>query len=114
MRSMPLEEVSHPQRCQSDPGPARTQVARRGGQPKSKGTFVTRPKLGKNIMYLQGFTVDMRQRGMKPASHLREQAIESPTTEQCEKLRLSASDKVLHRRWLPMTFPWRWSFPASR
>jgi GntR family transcriptional regulator len=65
---------------------------------KGRGTFVTRPKLEKNIMHLQGFTVDMRQRGMKPASRLLEQAIESPTTEQCEKLRLSASDKVLRLR----------------
>jgi GntR family transcriptional regulator len=65
---------------------------------KGRGTFVTRPKLEKNIMHLQGFTVDMRQRGMNPASRLLEQAVAAPTAEHCEKLRLSASDKILRLR----------------
>ncbi len=55
---------------------------------KGRGTFVRRPKLEKNIMHLQGFTVDMRQRGMTPASRLLEQTIAAPTEEQCTKLRL--------------------------
>jgi GntR family transcriptional regulator len=35
---------------------------------KGRGTFVTRPKLEKNIMHLMGFTEDMKQRGMGPAA----------------------------------------------
>lgn len=65
---------------------------------KGRGTFVQRPKLEKNIMHLQGFTVDMRQRGMIPASRLLEQAIASPSEEQCAKLRLSTNDRVLRLR----------------
>jgi GntR family transcriptional regulator len=42
---------------------------------KGRGTFVTRPKLEKNILHLQGFTEDMRQRGMKPSSRLLEQSV---------------------------------------
>jgi GntR family transcriptional regulator len=65
---------------------------------KGKGTFVRRPKLVKNIMHLQGFTVDMRQRGMTPASRLLEQAVVFPTEEQCEKLRLAPTDRILKLR----------------
>src|SRR5258708_38963652 len=48
---------------------------------KGRGTFVTKPKLEKNIMHLQGFTEDMRQRGMKPSSKLLEQPIIPPKEE---------------------------------
>jgi GntR family transcriptional regulator len=65
---------------------------------KGRGTFVSRPKLEKNIMHLQGFTVDMRQRGMLPASRLLEQTTVAATEEQCEKLRLDPSAKVLRLR----------------
>jgi GntR family transcriptional regulator len=65
---------------------------------KGRGTFVTRPKLEKNIMHLQGFTVDMRQQGMNPASRLLEQSVVSPTAELCEKLRLPATGRVLRLR----------------
>src|SRR5271154_595475 len=65
---------------------------------KGRGTFVSRPKLEKNIMHLQGFTVDMRQRGMTPASRLLEQAIAVATEEQCAKLRLRPTAKVLRLR----------------
>jgi GntR family transcriptional regulator len=65
---------------------------------KGRGTFVRRPKLEKNIMHLQGFTVDMRQRGMTPASRLLEQTIAAPTEEQCAKLRLRPTARVLRLR----------------
>jgi GntR family transcriptional regulator len=65
---------------------------------KGKGTFVSRPKLEKNVMHLQGFSLDMRQRGMTPASRLLEQSIGFPTEEQCDKLRLLPTDKVLRLR----------------
>jgi GntR family transcriptional regulator len=66
---------------------------------KGRGTFVRRPKLEKNIMHLQGFTVDMRQRGMTPASKLLEQTIVLADAEQREKLHLKSSEKLvrLHR-----------------
>ncbi len=41
---------------------------------KGRGTFVTRPKLEKNIMHLMGFTEDMKQRGMVPSSRVLEQS----------------------------------------
>ena len=37
---------------------------------KGRGTFVTRPKLDKNIMHLRGFTEDMKHLGMAPSSKL--------------------------------------------
>ncbi len=42
---------------------------------KGRGTFVTRPKMEKNILHLQGFTEDMKQRGMVPSSRLLEQSV---------------------------------------
>jgi GntR family transcriptional regulator len=65
---------------------------------KGRGTFVSRPKLEKNIMHLQGFTVDMRQRGMIPASRLLEQSVVPPNEEQCEKLRMKATHRLLRLR----------------
>jgi GntR family transcriptional regulator len=53
---------------------------------KGRGTFVSRPKLEKNILHLQGFTEDMRQRGMKPSSQLLEQVVISVTEDLMEKL----------------------------
>jgi DNA-binding GntR family transcriptional regulator len=65
---------------------------------KGRGTFVTRPKLEKNIMHLQGFTEDMRQRGMKPSSKLLEQTVLSPTEDLMQKLKLDGDDKIVHLR----------------
>lgn len=65
---------------------------------KGRGTFVTRPKLEKNIMHLQGFTEDMRQRGLKPSSKLLEQKVVIPEGELAQKLKLDPSDKALHLR----------------
>jgi GntR family transcriptional regulator len=65
---------------------------------KGRGTFVTRPKLEKNIMHLQGFTEEMRQRGMKPTSKLLEQNVVIPTGELTQKLKLDAGDKALRLR----------------
>jgi GntR family transcriptional regulator len=65
---------------------------------KGRGTFVTRPKLEKNIMHLQGFTEDMRQRGMKASSKLLEQSVSAASVELSEKLRLSSGDPVLRLR----------------
>ncbi len=65
---------------------------------KGRGTFVTRPKLEKNIMHLQGFTEEMRQRGMKPSSRLLEQAVITPNDDLAQRLKLEKDDKVLHLR----------------
>nr|WP_252263660.1 GntR family transcriptional regulator [Paracidobacterium acidisoli] len=65
---------------------------------KGRGTFVTRPKLEKNIMHLQGFTEDMRQRGMKPSSRLLQQTAVPPTEELMQRLKLDAGDRVLRLR----------------
>lgn len=62
---------------------------------KGRGTFVTRPKLEKNIMHLQGFTEDMRQRGMKASSRLLEQVVIPANDELQEKLKLNPGDPVL-------------------
>jgi GntR family transcriptional regulator len=65
---------------------------------KGRGTFVTRPKLEKNIMHLQGFTEEMRKRGMKPSSKLLDQAVIAPTEDIVQKLKLDKNDKILHLR----------------
>lgn len=65
---------------------------------KGRGTFVTRPKLEKNIMHLQGFTEDMRQRGMKASSRLLEQSVITGDGELREKLKLHDSDPVMRLR----------------
>src|ERR1700761_8946464 len=65
---------------------------------KGRGTFVTRPKLEKNIMHLQGFTEEMRQRGMKPSSTLLEQSVIKPDDGLIEKLRLTSADRVMRLR----------------
>lgn len=62
---------------------------------KGRGTFVTRPKLEKNVMHLQGFTEDMRQRGMIASSKVLEQSAIPATEELKEKLRLGSDDKVM-------------------
>jgi GntR family transcriptional regulator len=65
---------------------------------KGRGTFVSRPKLEKNILHLQGFTEDMRQRGMKPSSRLLEQAVVAATDDLMEKLKLDEGEKVMRLR----------------
>jgi GntR family transcriptional regulator len=65
---------------------------------KGRGTFVTRPKLEKNIMHLQGFTEDMRQRGMTASSRLLEQAVTTGNEELREKLKLGPADQIMRLR----------------
>lgn len=65
---------------------------------KGRGTFVTRPKLEKNVMHLQGFTEDMRQRGMKASSKLLEQSVIAGDDDLKEKLKLHHGDLVLRLR----------------
>lgn len=65
---------------------------------KGRGTFVTRPKMERNIMHLEGFTEDMKQRGMVPSSKMLEQVVVGATEEVAEKLSLHEGDPVLKLR----------------
>src|SRR5271168_1255856 len=62
---------------------------------KGRGTFVTRPKMEKNIMHLQGFTEDMKQRGMVPSSRVIEQTVIKATKDLAEKLHVTPGDAVM-------------------
>ncbi|MGH9586675.1 MAG: GntR family transcriptional regulator [Acidobacteriaceae bacterium] len=62
---------------------------------KGRGTFVTRPKLEKNVLHLQGFTEDMKQRGMTPSSRILEQFVILASEDLREKLRLAVDEKVM-------------------
>ena len=65
---------------------------------KGRGTFVTRPKLEKNVMHLQGFTEDMRQRGLKPSSRVLEKTVVLADEDLIQKLHLQKNDRVLRLR----------------
>jgi GntR family transcriptional regulator len=65
---------------------------------KGRGTFVTKPKLEKNIMHLRGFTEDMKQRGMVPSSRLLEQSVVNATEELAETLRIDIGAPVMKLR----------------
>jgi GntR family transcriptional regulator len=65
---------------------------------KGRGTFVTRPKLEKNIMHLHGFTEDMKHLGMVPSSRLLEQTVIKATEELAEKLKVEPEEVVVRLR----------------
>jgi GntR family transcriptional regulator len=65
---------------------------------KGRGTFVTKPKLEKNIMHLRGFTEDMKQRGMQPSSQLLEQTVIDAGEDLAETLRISPEMHLLKLR----------------
>lgn len=65
---------------------------------KGRGTFVTRPKLEKNIMHLRGFTEDMKQRGMAPSSRLLEQTVIKASASLSEQLKIEADEIVMRLR----------------
>lgn len=65
---------------------------------KGRGTFVTRPKMEKNIMHLEGFTEDMKQRGMVPSTQMLEQVVIGAPEDIAEKLRLKEGDPILKLR----------------
>lgn len=69
---------------------------------KGRGTFVTRPKLEKNIMHLLGFTQEMTRRGMKPSSKLLDQSVISPDPELAESLKAVPGAKALRLKRLRM------------
>jgi GntR family transcriptional regulator len=65
---------------------------------KGRGTYVTRPKLEKNIMHLRGFTEEMTQRGMMPSSRLLAQTVLLAKGVLAEQLRVEEGSAVLHLR----------------
>ena len=65
---------------------------------KGRGTFVTRPKLEKNIMHLHGFTEDMKHLGMVPSSKLLEQTVVKATADLADKLKVEADEAVMRLR----------------
>lgn len=65
---------------------------------KGRGTFVTRPKLEKNIMHLRGFTEDMKHLGMVPSSKLLEQTVVNATEELAGKLKVEPNEVVMRLR----------------
>lgn len=65
---------------------------------KGRGTFVTKPKLEKNILHLRGFTEDMKQRGMVPSSKLLEQSVMKATEELAETLQIQVDAPVMKLR----------------
>lgn len=62
---------------------------------KGRGTFVSRPKMEKNILHLQGFTEEMRQRGLQPSSQLLEQVTIEADEDLARRLNLQPEDQVL-------------------
>lgn len=65
---------------------------------KGRGTFVTKPKLEKNIMHLRGFTEDMKQRGMVPSSQLLEQTVVKASEEIAGSLKIEPETAVMKLR----------------
>lgn len=65
---------------------------------KGRGTYVTQPKLEKNIMHLRGFTEDMKRRGIIPTSRLLEQSVLQAPASLAEELRVDAASRVLRIR----------------
>jgi GntR family transcriptional regulator len=65
---------------------------------KGRGTYVTQPKLEKNIMHLRGFTEDMKRRGRVPSSRLLEQSVLQAPPSLAEQLRVEATSPVLRLR----------------
>jgi len=65
---------------------------------KGRGTFVTRPKMENNILHLQGFTEDMKQRGMVPSSQLLEHLVMGATEAIAGQLKMKEGDAILRLR----------------
>jgi GntR family transcriptional regulator len=65
---------------------------------RGRGTYVSQPKLEKNIMHLRGFTEETRQNGMMPSSRLLQQTVEQASAHLAEQLRIETNSAVLRLR----------------
>jgi len=63
---------------------------------RGRGTFVTRPKLSKSILVLDGFTDQLRKKGITPSSRLLQQVIRTPDEVLAERLNISLDAPVLY------------------
>jgi len=65
---------------------------------RGRGTFVMKPKLSKSILTLEGFTDEIRKKGIRPSSRLLQQQVLHPDLVLAERLKMSTDDEVLHLR----------------
>jgi GntR family transcriptional regulator len=65
---------------------------------RGRGTFVTKPKREKPLTQLRGFTEEIAERGMVPASRLLEQRVIDATAELAESLEVQAGSPVMRLR----------------
>ena len=65
---------------------------------RGRGTFVTKPKLEKPLTQLCGFTQDITQRGMVPASRLLEQTVIDADVDLAESLEVEVGTPVMRLR----------------
>jgi GntR family transcriptional regulator len=63
---------------------------------KGQGTFVSQPKVEKDITHLCGFTAEMRALGMKPSSQVLQSTTIPATAELASKLSLQAGSPVFY------------------
>lgn len=61
---------------------------------KGKGTFVTRPKMEKDIAHLSGFSAEMRALGMKPSSRVLASQTVNASDEIASRLSINAGTPV--------------------
>jgi GntR family transcriptional regulator len=65
---------------------------------RGRGTFVTKPKREKPLTQLRGFTEEIAERGMVPASRLLEQRVIDATAELAESLEVQVGSPVMRLR----------------
>jgi GntR family transcriptional regulator len=65
---------------------------------KGKGTFVTRPKMEKDIAHLFGFTAEMHSLGMKPSSRVLAAETITATDEIAARLAINKDDPIFRLR----------------
>lgn len=65
---------------------------------RGRGTFITRPRMERNLLHLQGFTEQMRQRGMEPGTRVLEQQVVEADDEISSRLQIPYGQKVLRLR----------------
>jgi GntR family transcriptional regulator len=66
---------------------------------RGRGTFVTRPKLSKSILVLNGFTDELRKKGITPSSRLLQQEVRASDDDVlAERLNIATGAPVLYLR----------------
>jgi GntR family transcriptional regulator len=63
---------------------------------RGRGTFVTRPKLNKSILVLDGFTDELRKKGITPSSRLLQQVVRTPDEVLADRLNVSLDAPILY------------------